>query len=243
MLSLEILVLDCNELTPITVNSIRKNMPRAKYRVVKVDKSKIGTAVANCDKPTLVVTGGIVLDIKLGDIPPVEKIKQYHMCVSRQGVYVDHPKHAGVYKLIGSPITKGFIDLSIFIINPEKWYEIPNTDSGVLGNKKVLYMPRYFNHKHDPIIKDCIGGHEGFKYGMSGEAAAVLNYIPHLLSGEATPIETMAYCFDKVAKFTDGLSPEAEERIKKLGEKTRIRVGKMRERLYDLETTGDKDGD
>lgn len=241
MSDLEILVLDCNELTPITVNSIRKNMPRAKYKVVKVGDSKIGTAVANCDKPTLVVTSGIVLDIKHGDIPPIEKIKQYHMCVSRQGVYVDHPKHASVYKLIGSSITKGFIDLSIFIINPDKWYEIPASDSGVLGNKKVLYMPRYFNHKHDPIIADCIGGYEAFRYGMSGEAAAVLNYIPHLLSGKATPIETMAYCFDKVAEHTEGLDEEVAQRIKKLGHKSKIRAGKMRKGLYDL-TVGDSNG-
>jgi len=241
MSSLEILVLDCNELTPITVNSIRKNMPRAKYRVVKPGKSKVGTAVAHCDKITLVVTSGLVLNIKHGDIPPEEKIKNYHMCVSRMGVYVDHPKHADTYKLIGSPLNKGFLDLSIFIINPAKWYEIPNKDSGILGNKKMLYMPRYFNHKHDPIVKDCIGGREAFKYGMSGEAAAVYNYLPHLLSGQATPVETMAYCFDKVAEFTDGLPEEVEKRINKLGEKTKVRVGKMRKGLYDLEV-GEKNG-
>ena len=67
------------------------------------------------------------------------------------------------------------------------------------------------------------------------EAAAVLNYIPHLLSGEATPIETMAYCFDKVAKFTDGLPPEAEERVKKLGEKDKNACRQNERRLIRCE--------
>lgn len=232
MSSLEILVLDCNELTPLTVNSIRKNMPRAKYRVVKPGKSKIGTAVANCERPTIVVSSGAVLNIRHGDVP--EKAKDYHMCVSRQGVYIDHPKHSKVYELIGSPITRGFVDLSVFIINPEKWYEIPDTDAGVMGNKKILYMPRYFNHKQDPIIAECVGGYEALKYGMQGEAAAVLNYTPHLLSGKATPIETVAYCFDKIEEFTYGLDPESKAKIQKLAKKTRQRATRLRRGLYDL---------
>jgi hypothetical protein len=234
MSNLEILILETNELTQLTVNSIKRNMPRTKYRVVKCGDSKVGTAIGNCDKPTLVVTSGLVLDIRQGDIPPEEKIKEYDICVSRMGVYVDHPRHSTVYKLVDSPIHKGFIDLSIFIINPANWYQIPNSDSGILGNKKCLYMPRYINHKHDPIVKDCIGSYEAFRYGMSGESAAVFNYIPHLLSGKATPVETFAYCFDKVAEYTDGLPEEAKQRILKLGNKSKIRVAKMRKALYEL---------
>lgn len=234
MSNLEILVLEANELTALTVNSIKRNMPRTKYRVVKAGSSKIGTAIANCDKPTLVVTSGLVLNIRQGDIPPAEKINEYDICVSRMGVYVDHPRHSTVYKLIDSPMHKGFIDLSIFIINPANWYEIPSSDAGMLGNKKCLYMPRYINHKHDPIVKDCIGSYEAFRYGMSGESAAVYNYIPLLLSGKATPIETFAYCFDKVAEYAEGLPEPVKQKVLKLGHKTKVRVGKMRKRLYEL---------
>lgn len=234
MSNLEILILEANELTPLTVNSIKKNMPRVKYKVVKAGKSKVGTALANCSKPTLVVTSGLVLNIRQGDIPPEEKINEYDICVSRMGVYVDHPKHSTVYSLIDTPMHKGFIDLSIFIINPANWYEIPSSDAGMLKNKKCLYMPRYINHKHDPIVKDCIGSYEAFRYGMSGESAAVYNYIPHLLSGKATPIETFAYCFDKVAEYAEGLPEPLKEKVLNLGNKTKVRVGKMRKRLYEL---------
>ena len=143
MSSLETIVIDCNELTPITVNSIRKNMPRAKYKVVKEGKSKIGTAVANCDKPTLVVTGGIVLNIRHGDVPSIEKIKQYHLC-KQTGSVCRYPKHSSVYKLIGSPITKGFIDLSILLLILKNGMRF-QTLIAAYWEIKVLYMPRYFN--------------------------------------------------------------------------------------------------
>lgn len=234
MSDLEILILEANELTALTVNSIKKNMPRAKYKVVKCGASKVGTAVSNCTKPTLVVTSGLVLNIRQGDIPPLEKINNYDICVSRMGVYVDHPKHSTTYSLIDSPLTKGFVDLSIFILNPKNWFEIPQTDSGFLSTKKCLYMPRYINHKHDPLIKDCIGSYEAFRYGLSGESASVYNYLPHLLSGKATPIETFAYCFDKVAEHAEGLPEEYKKKVLNLGNKTRVRVGKMRKALYDL---------
>jgi hypothetical protein len=234
MSDLEILILEANELTALTVNSIKKNMPRAKYKVVKCGKSKVGTAISNCTKPTLVVTSGLVLNIRQGDIPPVDKINNYDICVSRMGVYVDHPKHSTTYGLIDSPLNKGFIDLSIFILNPKNWFEIPETDAGFLSTKKCLYMPRYINHKHDPLVKDCIGSYEAFRYGLSGESAAVLNYLPHLISGKATPIETFAYCFDKVAEYAEGLPEDYKQKVLKLGNKTKVRVGKLRKALYEL---------
>lgn len=234
MSDLEILILESNELTALTVNSIKKNMPRAKYKIVKCGSSKVGTAISNCTKPTLVVTSGLVLNIRQGDIPPLEKINNYDICVSRMGVYVDHPKHSTTYSLIDSPLNKGFVDLSIFILNPKNWFEIPETDSGFLSTKKCLYMPRYINHKHDPLIKECIGSYEAFRYGLSGESASVFNYLPHLLSGKAAPIETFAYCFDKVAEYAEGLPEEAKRRVLKLGNKTKVRVGKMRKALYEL---------
>ena len=234
MSDLEILILECNDLTALTVNSIKKNMPRAKYRVIPVGKSKVGTALANATGLSLVVTSGLVLNIKQGDLPPESKLKDYAIALSREGVYVDHPKHSQSYKLINSPINKGFVDLSIFLLNPEKWYEVPNKDSGILGDKRCLYMPRYINHKSDPILDSCIGSYEAFKYGMAGESAAVYNYLPNLLSGKATPVETFAYCFDKLAEYVEDLPEYRKKAILKLANKTRIRVGKLRKGLVDL---------
>ena len=91
MSALEILVLESNDLTSLTVNSIRKNMPRAKYKVVKCGASKVRTALAHATDTTLVVTSGLVLNIRQGDLPPDSKLKQYAISVSREGVYVDHP--------------------------------------------------------------------------------------------------------------------------------------------------------
>lgn len=234
MSALEILVLDCNDFTALTVNSIKKNMPRTKYKVVKCGKSKVGTALSNITGITLVVTGGLVLNIRQGDLPPENKLKNYALCLSREGVYVDHPKHSLSYSLIDSPINKGFVDLSIFVINPDKWYEIPTKDSGILSDKKCLYMPRYINHKHDVLIKDCIGSYEAFKYGLAGETAAVYNYLPCLLSGKATPIETFAYCFDKLEEYKMGLPSKAEKVVTTFANKTRKRISKVRKGLFDL---------
>ena len=235
MSALEILILECNDLTALTVNSIKKNMPRAKYRVIPSKaKNKVGTALANATGLSLVVTSGLVLNINQGDLPPDSKLSQYALALSREGVYVDHPKHSQSYALINSPINKGFVDLSIFIINPDKWYELPTKDSGILGDKKCLYMPRYINHKSDPILDSCIGSYEAFKYGMAGETAAVYNYLPHLLSGKATPIETFAYCFDKLADYVDGLPEHRKTQVLKLAEKTRIRASKLRKALVEL---------
>lgn len=234
MLNPEILILDTNTLTQLTINSIKKNMPRAKYKVVKCGGSKIGTALAHCSKPTLVVSSGLVLNIRQGDLPGEDKLKDYDICVSRAGVYVDHPKLKGVYSLINSPINKGHIDLSIFIINPARWYEIPSTDKQILASKRTLYMPRYINHKNDVIIKDCVGSYEAFHYGMMGESASVYNYVPHLLSGKATPVETFAYCFDKIEDYVDGLSEHRKNKILKLAQKSKIRISKIRKGIADL---------
>lgn len=234
MSDLEILILDCNPLTPITTTSIKKNMPRAKFKVVKCGKSKIGTAVANTTKPTLVVTGGLALNIRQGDIPAYDTLHKYDMCVSRLGVYTDHPRLSEVYNITSNPIGKGHIDLSIFIINPARWYELPNTDAGALRDKKILYMPRYINHKTDTLVKDCIGSYEAFHYGMMGEDASVFNYIPNLLSGSATPIETFAYCFDKLEEYVDELEDEQKQKVLGLASKSKARIATMRKKLANL---------
>lgn len=230
----KILILESNELAPLTINSIKQNMPRMKYEVVPAGSSKVGTALANVTEPTLVVTSGIVLDIKQGDMPPPETINKYHICVSRTGVFVDHRRHSQTYSVLESNISKGHIDLSIFIINPDKWLEIPNSDRRVLNEKKVLYMPRYLNHKTDILVEECIGAYEAVRYGIQGESAAVLNYVPNILSGKANVMESYAYCFDKLEKYSADLHPKWQKNISTLAEKTRVRISKTRKRLHDL---------
>lgn len=236
MSDLKILILETNpKLTRLTVNSIRKNTPRAKWSVVPCGKSKIGTALANSVEPTLVVTSGLILNLKQGDLPPLSTIQKYHICASRSGIYSDHKRHSKDYEMIGVNMTPGHIDLSIFIVNPDKWYEIPSSDVRILNEKKVLYMPRYMNHRTDPLVSTCINTREAFNYGMGAEHAAVLNYVPHILSGKATVRETFAYAFDRLEEYSEGVDPSIRQNILQLANKSKHRVSKMRRRFHDLE--------
>lgn len=236
MSSLKILILETNPLlTQLTINSIRKNTPRANWKVVKCGKSKIGTALANATEPTLVVTSGLVLNIKHADLPPIETVQKYHVCASRSGVYSDHKSQAKNYEMMGISMSTGHIDLSVFIINPDKWYEIPASDVRILNEKKILYMPRYMNHRTDPLISTCINCMEAVKYGMGSEHAAVLNYVPHLLTGKATVRETYAYAFDRLEEYCDGLDPRIRDNVLQLADKSKVRISKMRRKLHDLE--------
>lgn len=230
----KILILETNELTELTISSIKKNMPRVKYEVVPAGKSKVGTALSNCDGLTLVVNSGVVLNIKHGDLPPIERLNKYHICVSRTGVFVDHKRHAETYSVLESNIGKGHIDLSVFIINPDKWHEIPNTDKRILNEKKVLYMPRYLNHKTDILVPACIGAYEAVKYGIQGESAAIINYVPNIISGKATVSECYAYCFDKLEDYSSNLHPRWRDNISKLASRSKVKISKTRKRLHDL---------
>jgi hypothetical protein len=109
----KILILEVNNLTALTINSIEMNMPQFQYKVVPCGKSKLATALHNIDDITLVVKSGLVLNIKDSDLPSREKLMRYDMCVSRQGVYVDHPSIAKHYNLVDTPMNKGIIDLSL----------------------------------------------------------------------------------------------------------------------------------
>lgn len=236
MSALRILILETDSrLTQLTINSIQTNLPRAAYSVVKCGDSKVGTALQVCGELTIVVTSGVILNFKYGDIPPIEKLSQYHIAVSRAGVFADHPNLQNSYGLIGSNIGKGHIDLSIFIINPSKWIEIPNTDARILNEKKVLYMPRYFNHKTDVLIPECVGAYQALKYGMQGEDAAVINYVPNIISGKATVFETYAYCFDKLEDYLSDVDEEIKENILKLSNLTKTRISKLRKKLLNLQ--------
>jgi hypothetical protein len=236
MSDLKILILETDpRLTKLTTNSIQKNSPRATWKIVKCGKSKIGTALANVTEPTLVVTSGLILNLKHADLPPLDTVKKYHICASRSGVYVDQKKNAKNYEMIGINMTKGHIDLSVFVINPEKWYEVPASDARILNEKKVLYMPRYMNHRTDPLVATCINCMEAVRYGMGSENAAVFNYVPHILTGKATVRETYAYAFDRLEEYCDGVDPSIRDNVLKLANKSKHRISKLRKGLHDLE--------
>ena len=82
------------------------------------------------------------------------------------------------YNLVDTPMNKGIIDLSLFIINPFNWHRIPAKDKGILPNIKKLFMPRYMNHRDDPIFKEqTINCSDALTYGVLGESACIYNYI------------------------------------------------------------------
>jgi len=231
----KILILEVNNLTALTINSIEMNMPQFQYKVVPCGKSKLATALHNIDDITLVVKSGLVLNIKDSDLPSREKLMRYDMCVSRQGVYVDHPSIAKHYNLVDTPMNKGIIDLSLFIINPLKWYRIPAKDQGILPNIKKLFMPRYMNHRDDPIFKEqTINCSDALTYGVLGESACIYNYIDILNKKDISVLETYAYCLDKLLPYTEGLPKKEKEIVEHLGSLTKKRISRMRQKLHNV---------
>ena len=64
---LKILVIKCNQLSGLTLNSIRKNMPDWEFDVVDYNGGFIRTALMNSEEICLVVKSGVILDIQEGD--------------------------------------------------------------------------------------------------------------------------------------------------------------------------------
>ena len=228
-----------NNYTALTVNSIKQNMPDAEYKVVPVEGGKIPTALKHCTEPTMVVMGGIVLNIKEGDLPSPEKLKKHHLAMSREAVFADHPRWKKNYSLIKSRLHEGVVDMSIFIINPEKWKTVPKDDSNFILGKKIMYMPRYMNHRDDPTLGTCMGGSDVLSYGSLGEDASVHNYLTHLYSGDANVRDTFGCCFDKLLPFTEGLEDNEKKIVERLGNLTKVRVGKLRQMFVDRKKAPD----
>ena len=231
----KILILEVNNLTALTVNSIEMNMPEFQYKIVPCGKSKIASALHNIDDITLVVKSGLILNIKDRDLPKKEKLKNYDMCLSRQAVYADHPTIARHYKLIDKDMHKGMIDLSLFIMNPLQWHRIPAKDQGILPNIKKLFMPRYMNHRDDPIFKEqTINCSVALTYGVLGESACIYNYIDILNKKDISVLETYAYCLDKLLPYTEGLPKKEKEIVEHLGSLTKKRISRMRRKLHNV---------
>ena len=240
---LKVLILEKNNLTKLTTNSLDINTPEIEYKVVKKEdctESKIGTALLNTKDITLVVTSGLVLELKDGDFPDIEKLKEYGICVSREGVFTDHKRLNEHYRYVASHITDGVIDLNIFIINPKKWSEIPKLDQRILQNKKKMYIPRYMHHKSDVLFaEDSTAAVDAFHYGVLGEQASVYNYVDCIYKNNINILEIYAYCFDKLIPYIKGVPRKEQNRIKLLANKTKQKIKTMRKKIHDINQHGE----
>lgn len=233
MLHPKILILS-NDLTRITTNSLKANMPTSDYKTVKCGGNPVETALNNTDDITIVVRGGVVFTPKKNDLPPKKTLQKYGICVSRKYVYIDNDRMRPQYTNLQMSVDDKSIDFSVFIINPKKWKVAPHKDDNKLEGVKKLYMPRYMNHATDPVISEVISAADAFYYGVMGVKASIHNYVPNLLSGEATINESYAYHFDKVANYVKGLPLDKQEAIKNLGVKSQERIAKFRQEFADV---------
>ena len=143
MLGLKLLIID-TPWTAITEASIRQNWPDKDYEITTGDMATIISNALHCAEGeiTMVVRGGVVLEINAGDLPPLSKLKNYHLCAARSQVYSDHPSLSRFYDYTETNRNKGHFDLSVFIINPAMWGDVPEKTRGILRDKKILCMPR-----------------------------------------------------------------------------------------------------
>jgi hypothetical protein len=229
---MQYVILEKNDFTALTVNSLKTCIPDVEYKViVKNDKSALEQSLQDCNDLTFVIASGVVLELKKGDLPPEEKLRKYHIAASKQAVFAEYQNKAHHYQLIGSGLHGGVVDLSLFIINPKMW---ENKTDCKLSDKKVLNMPRYMNHRPDPTLGTCMGGYEILKYASLGEDCSVFNYVEHLEFENADVRESMGYCFDRLLPYTDGLPSHSKNVVEALAKKSITRAAKLRKCLHEL---------
>ena len=229
---LRVLILEENNLVDLTVNSLHKNMPTVPYTVVPCEPgNRFPTTFKHIKGVTLVLRSGLVVN-KGVEIP--DSILNFPLCISRRGVYVTDNRLKLHYPLVDKNITEGLIDLSIFLINPEKWDSIPESDRGVIPTKK-LYMPRSMNHKDDVLFKEeAVATIDALHYGIEGENAFIYNYVECIEKDNINVLETYAYHFEKLLLYLDGVPNKENSRIEYLGNLSKTRISKMRKALYDI---------
>ena len=230
---LKLLILEENNLVDLTVNSLHKNMPNTSYTVVPCTPgNRFPTTFKNIRGTTLVLRSGLVIN-KAIEIP--EKVIDYPLSVSRRGVYIDHNRLKNHYPLIDKNIHKDLIDLSVFLVNPEKWDSIPTSDRGVLGGKKLLYMSRRMNHKDDILFaEEATAAIDALYYGIEGEKAFIYNYVDCIQKDTINVLETFAYHFEKLLPYLSGVPKKERSRIEYLADKTNTRMSKMRHKLSEV---------
>lgn len=234
--TLKILILEENNLIKLTTNSLDKNNPEIKYKIVRkknIKNGRIATALENTKDITLVVKSGIVLNLSNKDFPPKSKLSRYHLGVSRYGVFTDHPRLKAHYQWVAKEIHDSVVDLSLFLINPKKWKNIPDSDQGIIQDKKIMRMPRYMNHKDDILFKkDATAAIDAFNYGVLGEQAVVHNYVDVIEKDTINMLEVYAYNFDKLQPFLKGLSSDKKKRINYLADLTKVKIKNTRKKMH-----------
>ena len=237
---LKVLILEDNNLTNLTVNSLKENTPEISYKVIskkEQTESRIGTALLNSKDITLVVSSGIVLELKDTDIPALDVLEEYDICVSRYAVYMDHDRLKAHYYYVNKKLTDGVIDLSLFIINPKRWRSIPDSDIGILEDVKKLFIPRYMHHKNDILFEEeATSAVDAFNYGVLGEQASVFNYIDCINKDTINMLETYGYCFDKLLPYIKGVPRKEQNRIKLLANNTITKIKNTRNKMHLLNT-------
>lgn len=224
-------VVETNSLSALTVDSIKTHDSDAVIKQVSLDNGFIPAGLNATNEPSLVLGSGVVFRGDWSKLP-TNRMLQYPICVSEIGVFFQHERVEETYKLVKSPTTAGNIDLSVHFINPKLWRRIPDKDTGVLPNlTKKLTMPRFMNHKTDELVKDALQIQQCLYYGVLGLPAYVLNYVPCLEADKVSVTETMAYCFDHLERYSNGLDTKDKERVLEYSDKTRKRWAKFRDGL------------
>ena len=226
---LKLLILEENNLIDLTVNSLHKNMPNTSYTIVPcIPGDRFGTTLKNIRGTTLVLRSGVVINREV-EIP--KKVVNYDLCLSKRGVGIDHSRLKHHYPLVDKNITKDLVDMSVFLINPEKLV-IPESDRGFLRDKKLLYMSRRMNHKDDILFaEEATAAIDALTYGIDGEDAFIYNYVDCIQKDTINVIETFAYHFEKLLPYLSGVPEKERSRIEYLADKTTTRIAKMRYKL------------
>jgi len=237
----KILILDTIPgLTQLTVNSLKKNSPDWEYEVLpnvprtsRIKAALESQAAQDCleDDVLFCVTSGCYLNINDNTFPPEDMMARHHLLMSNQAVFFDNEHYVAFYQTEGIEKLLNAIDLSVFILNPTKWNFIPETDSGFYSKIQTRKMPRYMNHRWDPLLEAVVGARHGFKYSLVGETAAVLNYVDKIETGQVTVSDCWSLCFDLLEDCIEGVAPAYRENILKMSEKQKKTVGAMRTRF------------
>ena len=233
MSRLKIIVVDEeNGLVPITTNSIKQNMPDWEYKVIRKNSAGfLPSGWPHLTETTLCVKSGIALNLKDDDLPSRELLDRNHFIGSRMAVFSDNSLYSPYYEKVASNLHAGVIDLSIFIVNPEKWDFVPEKDSGWMSKISLKHMPRYMNHRSDILLNTTVNARHGLRYGMIGETACGWNYVNHILSGKASVAELYSLCFDKLVPYVDGLSTTHKENVLTLAEKVNQTALRLRKEI------------
>lgn len=213
-MNLNVLIID-NQYAGITEQSLLEHFPGIDYWIVGCsNKGVIRTALENCgDKITLVLMGGVVVELREGDLPSIEELSKVHLCAATSGVFMGDKRNEKFYEYVDLSSPPDAIDLNVFIINPKKWKKWPKKDAGALRKKRVTLMPRYMNHKHDDLIDTCVSPFSALEYGMYGLHCAIYNYVHLFDRDKLSVIERYAYRLDRVVEYLDKVSDEVRDRI------------------------------